>query len=644
MKFNFNFIMKTTKRLDVFLDRVRDISSSDGEVNFEPFTLETVVSDSFITDIQSKIIKKNLRKNQNNFHSKFDLNNKVSDFRKLLQKEIFRDAVNFTKENNFTYSQVRTLQDFLINKPFKILGCDKNVGNALINKSKYLGLAYDFLAKDPSYTELDSDPLENTVKKINYTLDKLFLEAEISFDLRKALKIKESEVKLGNFKLLAKLHKKEFGWRPILNSIGHPTSNICFLIDKIFQPYVIKTDSYIKDSQNLLQICENTRFTSEPHLYSLDFSSLYSNINPTLAIPTIADFFKNRIQANNFTIRALVLLLKIIFDHNIFKFGSKFYVQNKGLAMGCICGPSLANLYLHILEKSWLNLIKPSIYVRFIDDIFMALDTELNLEQFTKSFHNLQLTMTTGKEVVFLDTIISFNKGDNKIKFDLYTKPTNNGNYLLPESFHPRHIINNIPKNLMTRNKRICSYYVDFCFHTLALCISLLKRGYDKKKLILDFRTVSKINRSKLIPYIVKSNNKKFFTPNSISFKNSSLESLSNNNTVFLNNLNASVKTVANMNNVLEKDSCFTSNKGMIAAEQNNPCNISQGAIENVNNNTSNCTYRVKRDSINNENTALCQNARSESSGTTRKEKKTSVGYRLGKRKLLFEKRKLFQA
>lgn len=467
MKFNFNFIMKTTKRLDVFLDRVRDISSSDGEVNFEPFTLETVVSDSFITDIQSKIIKKNLRKNQNNFHSKFDLNNKVSDFRKLLQKEIFRDAVNFTKENNFTYSQVRTLQDFLINKPFKILGCDKNVGNALINKSKYLGLAYDFLAKDPSYTELDSDPLENTVKKINYTLDKLFLEAEISFDLRKALKIKESEVKLGNFKLLAKLHKKEFGWRPILNSIGHPTSNICFLIDKIFQPYVIKTDSYIKDSQNLLQICENTRFTSEPHLYSLDFSSLYSNINPTLAIPTIADFFKNRIQANNFTIRALVLLLKIIFDHNIFKFGSKFYVQNKGLAMGCICGPSLANLYLHILEKSWLNLIKPSIYVRFIDDIFMALDTELNLEQFTKSFHNLQLTMTTGKEVVFLDTIISFNKGDNKIKFDLYTKPTNNGNYLLPESFHPRHIINNIPKNLMTRNKRICSYYVDFCFHTL---------------------------------------------------------------------------------------------------------------------------------------------------------------------------------
>ena len=47
---------------------------------------------------------------------------------------------------------------------------------------------------------------------------------------------------------------------------------------------------------------------------------------------------------------------------------------------------------------------------------------------------------------------------------------------------------------------------------------------------------------------------------------------------------------------------------------------------------------------IDNENTALCQSThlgtRSLSNGSNRKEKKTSVGYRLGKRKLLFEKRR----
>lgn len=50
------------------------------------------------------------------------------------------------------------------------------------------------------------------------------------------------------------------------------------------------------------------------------------------------------------------------------------------------------------------------------------------------------------------------------------------------------------------------------------------------------------------------------------------------------------------------------------------------------------------RSSTSNENNALCQttraNLRDSSGASTRKEKKTSVGYRLGKRKLLFEKRR----
>ena len=45
------------------------------------------------------------------------------------------------------------------------------------------------------------------------------------------------------------------------------------------------------------------------------------------------------------------------------------------------------------------------------------------------------------------------------------------------------------------------------------------------------------------------------------------------------------------------------------------------------------------RSSLNNEQSALCRSsARSESNFSLHKEKKTSVGYKLGKRKLLFEK------
>jgi hypothetical protein len=48
------------------------------------------------------------------------------------------------------------------------------------------------------------------------------------------------------------------------------------------------------------------------------------------------------------------------------------------------------------------------------------------------------------------------------------------------------------------------------------------------------------------------------------------------------------------------------------------------------------------RSLTNNEQTALCRSsARSDSNFSVRKEKKTSVGYKLGKRKLLFEKSNL---
>jgi len=354
MKFNFNFLY-TIKRLEDGGERVTNEIVTVVEDDLEIPTLDSIVGDSFFTKIKSKLNKKSGSLKKDHVISKLELNNQVSEFRNHLQKEIIQESNRFLKETNFTSSQVKTLKDFLKNKPFKILACDKNIGNALIDKKYFLKLAFEFIKNDPSYSELKEDPLLRTTEKINFLLDKLFIEADISIDIRDALKIKPDEVKMGNFKLLAKLHKKEFGWRPIINSIGHPTSKICFLIDKIFQPFVLQTDSYLKDSQNLIQKCETLEFENPPHLYSLDFSSLYSNINPTLAIPTLAEFLTPRIKAKNFTIKALVTLLKIIFNFNIFKFEKKFFVQNKGLAMGCICGPSVANLYLHILEKSLID-------------------------------------------------------------------------------------------------------------------------------------------------------------------------------------------------------------------------------------------------------------------------------------------------
>ena len=120
----------------------------------------------------------------------------------------------------------------------------------------------------------------------------------------------------------------------------------------------------------------------------------------------------------------------------------------------------------------------------------------------------------------------------------------------------------------------------------------------------------------------------------SISFKNnSSLDSLSNGNT----------------SKVLDADACPAVKATGPTNEKDMYCNLSNHVSSPLVNTaeTNNCNYRGSRAAVlaaTNENTSLCHSpgltARSSSNCSNRKEKKTSVGYRLGKRKLLFEKRR----
>ena len=58
--------------------------------------------------------------------------------------------------------------------------------------------------------------------------------------------------------------------------------------------------------------------------------------------------------------------LKLMFETNVFMYENNFFKQISGLPMGCICGPSVANIYVYILEIKWFYIEKPLIYVRFI--------------------------------------------------------------------------------------------------------------------------------------------------------------------------------------------------------------------------------------------------------------------------------------
>ena len=85
----------------------------------------------------------------------------------------------------------------------------------------------------------------------------------------------------------------------------------------------------------------------------------------------------------------------------------------------------------------------------------------------------------TTTSIPFLDTQVSIK--NNKLMTDLFRKPTDRCNYLLPSSCHPQHITRNIPYSLAYRIVRICSDRQILLSRLEELKNLLLSRDYHPK-------------------------------------------------------------------------------------------------------------------------------------------------------------------
>ena len=97
--------------------------------------------------------------------------------------------------------------------------------------------------------------------------------------------------------------------------------------------------------------------------------------------------------------------------------------------------PAYANLFMHDLESQLVDLapVKPYLWLRYIDDIFMIwMAGEEQLQEFSQwlnQYHDtIKFTLHwSRKNVNYLDVPVSNNNG--VIETDLYTKPTDMQQY-----------------------------------------------------------------------------------------------------------------------------------------------------------------------------------------------------------------------
>ncbi len=413
----------------------------------------------------------------------------------------------FILKENISELQVKAIEYFIKEAPFVVLECDKKTGALILSKENEVMLAYKCLDDEKTYEKLTYDPLFSTSTEISNNISDLLSKKLISDRLSKLLINRNA--KLGKFRVLPKIHKKNsFGVRPIINSMNSPTNKICLLVFLVLQPLVIQSESFLQDSQHLLQLLSNLnqielKNKNKCVLYSCDFEALYTNIDLKLALTLIMELvieFK-ALDEKHISSEGFKKLLELIFNHNVFTFENKFFKQVKGIAMGAICGPAIANVVVYKLERKWLHVHRPILYKRFIDDIFIIEDQIIDEVDFQKNFFDLKLNIVKGSNVQFLDLDISFDNFFNRIDTKLYIKPTNTFSYLCSESSHKKSIFKNIPKSIFIRARRICSNYIDYLKFSRIFYTQLLDRGYSAKNLSSLIRNIGNLDRNKLIEY-----------------------------------------------------------------------------------------------------------------------------------------------
>ncbi len=440
----------------------------------------------------SYITRNNDHKSFNDFLKKqFPLKTKLNSslyFLDTFRKEFLSHILEFFKKDSNINLSINKLKNILISlkkKEITITTADKNIGIILIDNNLYNKLCLEHLTDTNTYKKVDFNPQFKIFLEAKTTLENLNNRGFISDSMFKAIYPKLFYKKLANFRILIKLHKpKKFGIRPLVNCSNTTLSIISKTIDYFLKPIMINHYTYIKDSQNLIQLTKDKVYDRKLKLYSADFESLYTNIPLEKSILIIMEMTAKYLVNTDIKPYAFQKLLKLVLLNNyfIFKKNNKsfsFFLQIKGTAMGTSCGPAVANLFLSYFELKYQVFLNNSLYFRFIDDITYTDSNNSLTDMFPEIFPDLKLNIITGDTVQFLDLNMSFNI-DRTIDFDLYTKPTFTGSYLKTCSNHPNYIFRGIIISLVNRIRRICSSMNRYHYNS-----SILYSFFIKKRILI---------------------------------------------------------------------------------------------------------------------------------------------------------------
>ncbi|XP_045174540.2 uncharacterized protein LOC123535851 [Mercenaria mercenaria] len=339
-----------------------------------------------------------------------------------------------------------------------------------MNTDEYQQEVHRHLNNDKYYEKLDSNIAETVKRNVCECMDEI---SECEEFLKEEFDTFPEKIRIPHFYILPKLHKCKdnslplgYPGRPIVSACNSPTDNISKYLDYVLQPHMQSLPSYVKDTTDFLSKLKNCSLSSNSYLVTLDVTSLYTNIPHDEGIEACR-FFLNRdksLSDTSLSVESICKLIEFTLKNNHFQFNGDNYIQTMGTAMGSPFAPTYASLFMGKLEQDFLQSqqLKPTLWLRFLDDVFMIWDHSLDeLNSFVKALNELHSSIKftyeiSTKHVSFLDVDLTKDTSNN-ICTNVHVKNTNIHQYLLYSSNHPKTCKDGIPYSQAKRYRRIIS-------------------------------------------------------------------------------------------------------------------------------------------------------------------------------------------
>ena len=262
--------------------------------------------------------------------------------------------------------------------------------------------------------------------------------------------------------------------RPIISGPMSTTKHLSQLISKLLAPLVPLQDSYVKDGWDFVKkLPRNLDYDAE--LFTCDIVSLYTSIPHDLGIEAMEYWVQEHRDKipKRFTRDFIIESILFILQNNNFYFNGNYYHQLEGTGMGvdfagnygCLAVGYLEKVKLfgiHILSsftQDQIEMIRKA-FKRYVDDGFMFWPCELDINTFIavlrklnpKIKHTIQrgVVISNAESTTFLEIKLTLHSR-RRVETELFYKETNNHHYLEYNSFHAKHVKDNIPYNFFKK-------------------------------------------------------------------------------------------------------------------------------------------------------------------------------------------------